>query len=349
MRSSKYQPLTDYLQNSNRATCYLTFAEIEYLLGFKLPQSAFEYPVFWMNTNQTTCRHWLKAGYIVIQYSLEKQYAVFQRNEESAKYYYSKIPSKRINAHSKVNHKSPNYRTVHTPMPAVSCESLMAASEKYMTAIRKDPHARYLSWEHCYSYFQCHRRNPSDEKIDFMCLHLAWYLASWGMLRGGSFLLWKDYKVHRPVIQLLLSPRYAELNGCSAEILCDTASISKIIELSDKIVSIYWDATSKSGEGRTASDTLVTKILLGTLGCTPAYDRYFKSGLNLSNVANQSFGKRSLMQLASYYVEHKEKLETFRHNISQDRVEYTPMKVIDMCFWQIGYDADPNRAEEEYG
>lgn len=341
MRGSKYQPLTEYLNRCRLQTFKLSFSEIEQILGFKLPYSAFTYPVWWINGNQTTAVFWLSAGYVITKYSLTEHYAIFSRNEEEAAYHLSKIPEKKYKR-KQSDLTETKYRQ-ELMKPVISCEQLIAASEKYVNDIRKDAHARYLSWEHCYAYFQKHRKDPTEEEKDFMCLHLAWYLASWGMLRGGAFLLWKDYKVHLPVINLLIAARYEELNGCSAETLCDAAAVSKIMELSDKITEIYWDETSKNGEGKKASDTLITKILLGTLGCTPAYDRYFKSGLSLSGVAHQSYGRKSLLQLSDFYVQNKEKLEDFRKRISEGRIEYTPMKVIDMCFWQTGFDADPDK------
>ena len=344
MRRSKYQPLTEFLLHCGQTSIQLTFSQIEQIIGLKLPYSAYAHSVWWVNSNQTTCVHWLKAGYIITQYSLEKKYVAFQKNEDEANYDLSKIHAQSTNQSQKPLiglHDSHMMR-----QPIISCEDLIGASQKYINEIRQDAHARYLSWEHCYSYFQSHRQNPSEEEIDFMCLHLAWYLASWGMLRGGAFLLWKDYKVHLPVVKLLLSEEYSELNHCTPEYLANESTAEKILTLADHIVSIYWDITAETGEGKKASDTLVTKILLGTLGCTPAYDRYFKSGLSLSGVAHQSFGKRSLLELACYYIQHKDKMESFRNKISENRVEYTPMKVIDMCFWQVGFDADPIHEDE---
>ena len=167
-----------------------------------------------------------------------------------------------------------------------------------MQEISADEHARYLSWEHCHSYFINNYIDPDDEQIDLMCLHLAWYLASWGMLRGGSFLLQKDYRVHFPVVKLLVSKEYHELYDCPIEKLAEPMVCAKIMELSERIVNLYKGLTIDlgNGEGKSASDTLVTKILLGTIGCTPAYDRYFKSGLALSNVAQQRYGQKSMMQ-----------------------------------------------------
>lgn len=344
MRISKYQPLTEYLLQCGQTSIQLTFSQIEEIIGVELPHSAYVHSVWWVNSNQTTCVHWLKAGYVITQYSLEKQYAAFRRNEEEASYYLSKMSAQSNNQSIKTHIECQN--THMSREPIITCEDLIAASQKYTNEIRQDAHARYLSWEHCYSYFQSHRQNPSEEELDFMCLHLAWYLASWGMLRGGAFLLWKDYKVHLPVVKLLLSEEYSELNHCTPECLCKESTVEKILNLSNHIVSIYWDITEETGEGKKASETLVTKILLGTLGCTPAYDRYFKSGLSLSGVAHQSFGRRSLLELACYYIQHKAEMENFRKKISENRVEYTPMKVIDMCFWQVGFDADPVHGDE---
>ena len=227
-------------------------------------------------------------------------------------------------------------------MPAMSCGALIAASRKYMQEIASDQHARYLSWEHCHNYFIHNYVDPNDEQIDLMCLHLAWYLASWGMLRGGSFLLQKDYRIHWPIVKVLVSKEYHELYDCPIEKLSDPAVCAKIMELSEKMVELYKGLTIDlgDGEGKNASDTLITKILLGTIGCTPAYDRYFKCGLALSDVAQQRYSQKSMMQLVRFYMDHYAEFESFRAEISQNRIVYTPMKILDMCFWQIGFDHD---------
>jgi hypothetical protein len=53
-----------------------------------------------------------------------------------------------------------------------------------------DEHHRYRSWEHCYRYFRQRRHLRADRDIDHAALQLGFYLASWGMYRGSSFLLW---------------------------------------------------------------------------------------------------------------------------------------------------------------
>lgn len=52
------------------------------------------------------------------------------------------------------------------------------------------PDARYASFDYCFNYFQSFReaRNiaalASSANLQLSCLHLGFYLASWGMLRG---------------------------------------------------------------------------------------------------------------------------------------------------------------------
>ena len=337
MGTSKYGALTSYLQDFPGEKCTLSFKEIENIIGSKLPASVFDHaPEWWSNGNQNYALHWLRADFIVTQYDSRREYAVFTRNKDLAEDYISRCNKQ--TSQRGYRYKAPSCR-VCTPM--TSCEDLIAASERYFDEIRKDEHARYLSWEHCYGFFQKNRLNPSDEQLDLLCLHLAWYLASWGMLRGGSFLLWKDYLFHMPVVKLLTSKANADLFSLSPTDLSDYRVVQKIGRLANEITELYRTETSNDDSGeRLASDTLVTKILLGTVGCTPAYDRYFKDGIKRCGVAQQRFGETSLWQLGKFYCDNLSEFEKYRLKISQGRIEYPPMKIIDMCFWQMGFDAD---------
>lgn len=52
-----------------------------------------------------------------------------------------------------------------------------------------DEHHRYRSWEHCYRFFRRAGAAEISNQRDHAALHLGFYLASWGMYRGSSFLL----------------------------------------------------------------------------------------------------------------------------------------------------------------
>ncbi|NLX85437.1 MAG: hypothetical protein GXZ00_07465 [Synergistaceae bacterium] len=61
--TSKYHTLKDYLENRGKDAIDLSFSEIESILGFKLPQSAFRYPAWWSNHGHTQSFSWNEAGY----------------------------------------------------------------------------------------------------------------------------------------------------------------------------------------------------------------------------------------------------------------------------------------------
>ena len=207
---------------------------------------------------------------------------------------------------------------------------------KFYNEIKTDKGARYKSWEHCYNYFNNNRKNPD---LDILCLHLAFYLASWGMYRGSSFLLQKDYLVHMPVVKILLNDKYNKLWGCTVNELLEDDIINLVLEVKDKIIEAY----KMQINCKIATDTLITKIMMGTFGCVPAYDRYFIVGVKLENTAISRFNKESIKQLANFYIKNEKKLEITRLKINENGIEYPQMKILDMYFWQIGFDLDKKK------
>jgi len=193
---------------------------------------------------------------------------------------------------------------------------------KFYSEIQRNPQHRYKSWEHCYRYF-CR----PDADADIACLHLAFYLASWGMYRGSSFLLDKDYTVHRPVTERLLGSREA-LQGI------DPSNIEK------KVITIFdlmaW--ISKQYE-EAPTTTLVTKILLGTMACVPAYDQYFINGLRLSGLPYSGLKQSNFGKLLSF-VQKPGNLAQFEeaqmHIQKVGGKSYPIMKLVDMYFWELG-------------
>ena len=88
------------------------------------------------------------------------------------------------------------------------------------------------------------------------------------------------------------------------------------------------------------SDTLITKILMGTLGCVPAYDRYFIAGIKNRKVATGIYNIKSVLQLVDFYEKNADRLDQVQQNMTVFDLPYPQMKIIDMGFWQIGYDLD---------
>lgn len=219
----------------------------------------------------------------------------------------------------------------------------------YFTKTVNDPHGRYLSWQHCYNVFTQNRNNSEDPMLDYLSLHLAFYLASWGIYRGSSFLLQKDYKVHIPVVKIIQEPRYNSLRGISAEELLRESNLDLLDEISERIREAYVNRNLSFGERiNKATDTLVTKILLGTLGCVPAYDRYYVQTVKDYHISSGNYSRDSIKDVAFYYLENREDFEVARKSLSAYGTEYPPMKLMDMCMWQAAYTKSQKEKSVEF-
>ena len=221
-----------------------------------------------------------------------------------------------------------------------------------------DKNTRYRSWEWCYSafndkrkeYYETNEENKKEEIVDYLALHLGFYLASWGMYRGSSFLLQRDYKAHIKAVKILLEGQYKYLWGYnpSNKNICGL-----IFEREDclynRIKNSYKVQTNgedkASNEDYIASDTLVTKILMGTMGCVPAFDRFLKKGISWFKGKNEKDKYKNLTQT----IDNSGKTYDALREICADykdylKVEgatlYTEMKCLDMFLWQVGFELD---------
>jgi hypothetical protein len=191
---------------------------------------------------------------------------------------------------------------------------ILESSVKFYDTLKKDENGRYRSWEHCYSNFINARDNKNAE-WDYLSLQLAFYLASWGMYRGSSFLLQKDYKIHIPVVKELLKEEYDPLAGIDCVELKREENqrlLENINAFLDEYYSNIRDEVKNIKVRNQLSSTLITKILMGTLGCVPAYDRYFISGIKKQKVASGNYNMKSIGQLVDFYESNIVELENIR-------------------------------------
>lgn len=219
---------------------------------------------------------------------------------------------------------------------------ILESSVKFYDTLKKDENGRYRSWEHCYSNFINARDNKNAE-LDYLSLQLAFYLASWGMYRGSSFLLQKDYKIHIPVVKELLKEEYDPLAGIDCVELKREENqrlLENINAFLDEYYSNIRDEVKNIKVRNQLSSTLITKILMGTLGCVPAYDRYFISGIKKQKVASGNYNMKSIIQLVDFYEKNIVELENIRKDMKVNGMAYPQMKILDMAFWQIGLDSD---------
>ena len=163
------------------------------------------------------------------------------------------------------------------------------------------------------------------------------------MYRGSSFLLQKDYKVLSPIVEKVLKPEYDCLFGLACTDVRNSDVWEQLKKLSDDIAD-YFDPIRNEVAGRVVaspvSPVLITKILMGTLGCVPAYDRFFEEGARHLGLEKKSYSEDSLLELADVYEAHNDRLEEARRGMRSDDLIYPQMKLLDMGFWQIGFEED---------
>lgn len=208
---------------------------------------------------------------------------------------------------------------------------------------------RYASFDYCFNYFQQFRdkddKSELAENMQYSCLHLGFYLASWGMYRGSTFLLQKSAKVFEDLIKYIASSE-CDVWDIDVHNYSTGGNISKLIACEKKIREKLGKHNLVKASGvapvKEATLTLTTKIMLGVFGNVPAFDTYFKtaSGLDV-------FNENSLKEIEKFYNDKKSiiavsevsKIETFDFYDYKKTVRpYTKAKIIDMIFFQKGLD-----------
>ena len=226
-------------------------------------------------------------------------------------------------------------------------DELIDAAQTFYEDARRDENGRSRSWEHCYRVFRDARTDPCPD-YDYLSLHLAFYLASWGMYRGSCFIFQKDYKVHTPIVEEILKPEYDCLFGVACAALRDP-EVQGSLENLNKYIAKHFEPIRDEVAGRkvpsSVSPVLITKILMGTLGCVPAYDRFFVDGIKKYKVTTQEYSLKSVLKLVDFYEEHNDRLEEARRGMRVGDLTYPQMKLLDMGFWQVGFEKEARDAK----
>ncbi|BCL66481.1 hypothetical protein Hhaem_01940 [Haemophilus haemolyticus] len=231
----------------------------------------------------------------------------------------------------------------------MNIDAFITKTRKFYKELQEHTASRYRSWEYCYTQFYEARKNPERANVDNLSLHLAFYLASWGMYRGSSFLLQYDYTIHTSVVKEILKSEYSTLFGLECKELNNEQTSSLLKKLNSEISTIYNPFRLELKETEVTQDIsniLVSKVLLGTLGCVPAYDRFFVGAVKKNKVTTGNYNIASLQKLIKFYEEHQEKLENLRSEFlikyefdgEEKTLDYPQMKLLDIGFWKIGFD-----------
>jgi len=198
----------------------------------------------------------------------------------------------------------------------------------------RKPDERYASFDYCYNYFYSFYKEKKlseladEENLQASCLQLGFYLASWGMMRGSSFLLEKSVSNFKNLIITI-----SEMDSKLWEIDADNYSEENI----SLLLNCKQQITNALGEHNKPSDTLVTKIMLGVFANVPAFDTFFSRSFKI-----WTFNKKSLLKINGFYNLNKKTIDSFKINTfnfsssEETDIIYTKAKLIDMYGFMDG-------------
>lgn len=140
------------------------------------------------------------------------------------------------------------------------------------------------------------------------------------MYRGSSGLLQTNRLAHEGAIKILLSARHTSLK-CHSDFEVTDRNISGILALRDDLSAHYSTISFSKGDvlskAISATQTLTSKIMLGTFGCVPAYDQYFRKGLKVMGIRATNFEQQSLRILFAFVDKNKTELTNVQKKISE--------------------------------
>lgn len=219
-----------------------------------------------------------------------------------------------------------------------SVETFLGIGEDGKSALA----SRTRSWDFCFNHFQSNPR-PTDD-IQLSCLQLGYYLASWGMLRGSSYLFTSTNARHYSDAIRVIEKHNPDLNGLDARDYADP-------DARHAILTAYGDLRSVLLPAGGSHTTLVSKVMMGVWGVIPSFDTYFIKGFRRlaegrkEKTAFRSVSDTSLTLLGQFYSDHRTEIDalTQQHttldfasgNLSSRAI--TGAKVLDMFGFGAGY------------
>ena len=201
---------------------------------------------------------------------------------------------------------------------------------------KSKPDSRFTSFDYCYNYFRT--TTDLNQDVEKSCLVLGFYLASWGMFRGSSFLLQHSAKHFQRTIEYINT-----LDKSVWAIDVDNYTEENM----ETIINIYNEVRARLILKGNTDLTLITKVLLGVFGFIPAFDSYFCDTFRV--ISNGECGFRRLNQISlsyihNFYQDNKQTIDnlsakTFTTDFLSEgktKINYPKAKIIDMYGYYAG-------------
>ena len=115
-----------------------------------------------------------------------------------------------------------------------------------------------------------------------------------------------------------------------------------ILELNKQLFKHYNSYTYFDNKNvlksRKPTDTLISKIILGTLGCSPAFDRYFNDGVKKHNFSFTAFSDKNFNEIFNFVDNNKSEFLKLQSELMLSQgLHYPLLKLVDIYFWHEGF------------
>lgn len=198
-----------------------------------------------------------------------------------------------------------------------------------------EPDSRYTSFDYCYNHFFGRAVGTTD--IESSCMQLGFFLSSWGMYRGSSFILQKSAQYLQSTIEVIMefSQEYDWIDAPYSD-----EEITMLIEVYNRIKRVLVPNNIHL--------TLVTKVMLGVFANVPAFDNNFIKTFSYFDYGCKfkSFNACSLRAINDIYQDNEESIDKLVSEFftidfesgQKTKFNYTRAKIIDMYGWQKYFD-----------
>lgn len=165
---------------------------------------------------------------------------------------------------------------------------------------------RARSWDFCYEYFRNSDHVAANQQTS--CLQLGYYLASWGMLRGSTYLFKNTNARHYIRALEIIADNNDQMRAISPANYGETDTQKFLVDTYRRL----GDALLPEGGRRI---TLVTKTMMGVWGVVPSFDKFFMTTFcKLAETpqersALQKFNEGTLDLLGRFYAAHKHEVD----------------------------------------
>lgn len=198
---------------------------------------------------------------------------------------------------------------------------------------------RSQSYDHCYNYFADTVNLEKD--LEKSCAILGFYLASWGMYRGSTYLQRETNSSHLADVVRTIQALRPALAGVDLNTYSERNR--------GLVLHAYDEIRGALKIAQESQITVVTKVMVAVFACIPAFDRNFAAGFRRvlgrhAKLPYEQIGDDVLRLLAAFYRANQPDIDAL-HRVSRtvafggDSVtdhRLSRAKIVDMYCYQLG-------------